>query len=239
MTAIFAHRGFTGTPGDASRPVENTVEAFAAAHSAGADGVELDVRLTADAELAVRHDRQLPGVGPLTNIPARDLPPDVPLLAGALVACTPLAVNVELKHEAPDRARRLAVEVARLLSADGRPEVFVSSFDAESLRRVRRQAPGVRTGLLVDWATDARAALRQAVSLGCSTLHPFVTQVDRDLVEAARAAGIGLHVWTVNAQDDLAEMGRLEVEAVITDRVPAALAVLRGARLRNGGDGAG
>lgn len=277
-TAIFAHRGFTGAlsdaapsdaarsgaaRSDAARPVENTIEAFVAAHRAGADGVELDVRLTSDAEPAVHHDPELPGLGSLTNMLAADLPAHVPLLAGVFDALETLgaragagaggdggrdtgsdtgrgggmAVNVEIKHEdGTDPDRRLAAAVADVLNGrrgrargagGGVGRILVSSFDPESLREVRRLAPGVPTGLLVDWHTDARAGLEAAVALGAATLHPFVTQVDPGLVDAARQAGLGLHVWTVNADADLEAMAALGVDAVITDRVTAAVAILR------------
>jgi glycerophosphoryl diester phosphodiesterase len=52
MTLVLAHRGSV----DASRRVrENTLEAFALAADLGADGVELDVRRTADGHLVVHH----------------------------------------------------------------------------------------------------------------------------------------------------------------------------------------
>ena len=59
---IIAHRGLTsGAP-------ENTVAAFRAAAEAGADGVELDVRLSRDGEVVVLHDHGLErttnGTGP-------------------------------------------------------------------------------------------------------------------------------------------------------------------------------
>ena len=57
MTAVFAHRGCT------EGFTENTLEAFAEARRLGADGVELDVRLTADGALAVHHDAEIPGLG--------------------------------------------------------------------------------------------------------------------------------------------------------------------------------
>ena len=58
MIAVFAHRGCTE-----GGLRENTVEAFAEARRLGADGVELDVRLTKDGALAVHHDAEVPGVG--------------------------------------------------------------------------------------------------------------------------------------------------------------------------------
>src|SRR5580704_17015462 len=53
VTAVFAHRGCTE-----GGIHENTVEAFAEARRLGADGVELDVRLTKDGALAVHHDAE-------------------------------------------------------------------------------------------------------------------------------------------------------------------------------------
>ncbi|HTX63053.1 MAG TPA: glycerophosphodiester phosphodiesterase [Acidimicrobiales bacterium] len=224
MTAIFAHRGCHGVP----TPAENTIAAFVEARRRGADGVELDVRATADAALAVVHDQRVPGVGEVTNIAASQLPESVPLLADALEACRPMRVNVEIKG-GPDEA----VLVAGLLVERGPgrgappPGVFVSSFDPGSLAALREAAPRVACGLLLDWGADARRGLDLAVDLGCKTVHPFVAQVDAGLVAGARQRGLGVHVWTVNSDEDLAAMGAHGVEAVITDRVAAAIGILR------------
>jgi glycerophosphoryl diester phosphodiesterase len=233
MTAIFAHRGCVGVPA----PRENTIDAFRAARHAGADGVELDVRATADGALAVLHDRHVPGVANVTNISSRQLPRSVPLLAQALAVCRGMRVNVEIKGGPPD-----AAVLSTFLATGDHPQVLVSSFHAASLEVVRRLAPGVPTGLLVDWRTNARDAIVQAQRLGCATLHPFVTQVDAALVAGAREAGLGVHVWTVNADEDIAALGALGVDAVITDRVDAAVEILGRSRAApppgwNGGDG--
>ena len=53
LPLIIAHRG------DQSAAPENTLAAFRRALAAGADGVELDVRLTLDGQLVVFHDRRL------------------------------------------------------------------------------------------------------------------------------------------------------------------------------------
>lgn len=247
MTAIYAHRGNVafaeGAPSAGPRTTEgtreNTLEAFDAARRAGADGVELDVRLSADDLPVIQHNRRLPDGRDVANIVARSLPDHVAPLAQALRACRGISVNVEIKHEEGDRqAAGVVAALLRRLRRPGPlqvrpppasplPPVLVSSFDDESLAVVRDAAPGVPLGLLIDWRTDPRAGLARAKALGCATLHPFVTQVDADLAAAARAEGITLHVWTVNADADLAAMGALGVAAVITDRVTAAVRILR------------
>src|SRR5271163_984179 len=93
MTAVFAHRGCT------HGFTENTIDAFAEAKRRGADGVELDVRLTADGALAVHHDPVIEGLGPLFQLTVPDLPPHVPLLGDALAICEGMVVNVEIKND--------------------------------------------------------------------------------------------------------------------------------------------
>ena len=58
VTAVQAHRG---SPDPAGGIGENTLEAFLRALRLGADGVELDVRRTADGALAVHHDADIVG----------------------------------------------------------------------------------------------------------------------------------------------------------------------------------
>lgn len=232
MTDIFAHRGSPGVP----EPKENTIAAFVAAAQAGADGVELDVWQTAGGELVVHHDRHVPTVGDVTNVSVDRLPGHVPTLAAALDACRAeaLAVNVEVKCQGGCEPTAAALAA----TLDGRPGRFlVSSFHPECLAALRRADARIPLGLLVDWRDDPAAAAVVAVDLGCASLHPFVTQVDGALLALARAAGLDLHVWTVNADADLEAMGRARVAAVITDRVAAARAALALVSARpNGGE---
>ena len=58
---VFGHRGAS-----AAAP-ENTVEAFSKARALGADGVELDVRRSADGVLMVHHDAEIAGLGALVE----------------------------------------------------------------------------------------------------------------------------------------------------------------------------
>ena len=53
---------------------ENTLAAFAQARAFGADGVELDVRRTADDRLVVHHDPHVDGFGLIVHQPYRGTP---------------------------------------------------------------------------------------------------------------------------------------------------------------------
>ena len=70
-SAVLGHRG---SPYRAAGIAENTLAAFDRSRQLGADGVELDVRMTADGELAVHHDPEVPGLGPVAGLNAAMLP---------------------------------------------------------------------------------------------------------------------------------------------------------------------
>jgi glycerophosphoryl diester phosphodiesterase len=225
MTAVFAHRGCSERFG------ENTVDAFAEARRLGADGVELDVRLTADGALAIHHDAAIPGVGVIAELAVGDLPAQVPLLADVLAACDGMVVNVEIKN-APqdpgwDPTETVASLVASSIETAGWTErVIVSSFQPATLRAVQVADGRLALGALWGWGVEVGPALEEAAAAGFRAVHPFVTSVDAELVERAHAAGLTVNVWTVNAVEDLRAMVAVGTDAVITDRVGDALAVV-------------
>ena len=122
---VLAHRGGRGPSAAGVR--ENSLAAFHQAMREGADGVELDVRRTADGELVVVHDTEIPGVGPVHSARTGDLPGWLPTLAAALDACGDAIVDIEVKN-APtepgfDPEQRVAREVVALLALRERQAV--------------------------------------------------------------------------------------------------------------------
>lgn len=225
VPAVQAHRG---CPDTALGIAENTTDAFARARELGADGVELDVRRTADGALAVHHDAELPGLGPLCRLRVAELPDDVPLLADALAACGDLVVNIEVKNVPTEVDFDPDDEVARLVAdtvAESRDEgtTIVSSFWLPSLEAVHRRHPALPTGLLLTSWADPLGGIGLAADAGCRAVHLPVGLVGPDTVAAAHGAGLAVAAWTVNDPDDLDRMGDLGVDTVITDRVDLAV----------------
>src|ERR1700684_4013299 len=133
MTAVFAHRGCT------EGFTENTIEAFAEARRLGADGVELDVRLTADGALAIHHNAEIPGLGAIADLEVAELPAHVPLLGDVLAVCDGMGVNVEIKNAPQDPGWDAGEAVAALTAAaieeaGWTSRVLVSSFQTATLR---------------------------------------------------------------------------------------------------------
>jgi len=228
--SVIAHRGGRGTWR------ENTLEAFAAARSMGADGIELDARLTRDGLVVVHHDDDLESGDRIDALRSDELPEWLPDLAGVISAFRDLLSNIEIKLDAvepgrrPDaaRCRALATGVAELVVRNpGR--VIVSSFWPDALVVFGEAAPGVATGLLVHPGLSpekTREAVASASNLGCSTFHPFYLAATADVIDLCHETGLEVAVWTVNPPADLRGLEESGVDALITDDVAGTLSSL-------------
>ena len=236
MTLVLAHRG------SRLREPENTVSAFARAISEGADGVELDVHRTADGELVVCHDAASPAgtVSDMTLAEVRRAFPLVPTLAESLDACAGAFVNIEIKNlpgdadwDPSDHAAELVVELLAARQATGRePRLVVSSFNLATVDRVRSLDSSLETALLSDGNFDPLEALVVAEQHGHAGLHPVVGRLEGRVAGAlamrARDRGVALRPWTVDDPAEIARLGALGYDAVITDDPLVAIAALRG-----------
>lgn len=219
LAAVIAHRGASA----AER--ENTVAAFALAVALGADGIELDVRRTADGRPAIHHDPDLPDGRPIASVLAADLPAHVPLLDAALDACGELVVNIEIKE--PPELDAVVVAEVRNRAMAGR--TIVSCFDLRTVDRVRALDPGIPTAFLTYHGVDAEAAAR-TIGLcrdrGHAALHPWDHGVDLALVERAHEAGVAVNTWTVDDPDRIAQLAAWGVDGIVTNVPDVALRAL-------------
>jgi glycerophosphoryl diester phosphodiesterase len=228
VTKVIAHRGAS----TAYR--ENTLDAFVGAVEMGADGIELDVRRTADGQGAVHHDAHLADGRLVVDLAAADLPDEVPLLAAALDACRPIEVNVEIKNWPADPdfedARSLAdLVVAHVRDAAMAERVVVSSFDLGTIDRVHALDPELRTAWLVVDHGDPLRLVERAAAAGHAGIHPIWRMVDPALVDAAHAAGLFVNVWTVDEPDEIRRLASLGVDGVVTNVPDVARRALDGA----------
>jgi glycerophosphoryl diester phosphodiesterase len=226
--AVQAHRG---SPDAANGIRENTLEAFFRARRVGADGVELDVRMTSDGGLAIHHDPVIRGVGTICELTAGELPGSVPLLSDALEACEGVIVNIEIKNlpgePGFDPTERVAREVADLVVATGwASSVVISSFWPDTLDAVRNSHADLATGLLLASWFDPLEGITAATGRGCTALHPHVDLVTMALVDRAHEAGLSVAAWTANDRSQLEAMDAAGVDTVITDDVALALATI-------------
>jgi len=231
---VFGHRGASGAR------LENTLAAFAKAREFGADGVELDVRRTADGHLVVHHDPEVEDVGLIVAHAfelLRTRRPEIPTLAEALEACAGMIINVEIKclpwepdADTPDHEVVHAV-VDLLRAAEFAPvtEIIVSSFDLGAIDATRTLASEITTA----WLTSGQAIATSATIAadhGHRWLNPDLAvalAASPDEVAAAHKAGVRVNVWTVDEPAEIAKLAAAGVDAIITNVPDVALEALR------------
>ena len=241
---VVAHRGAS-----AAYP-ENTLASFQGAVEAGADVVELDVRLTADGVAIILHDPdvsattdgsgfvhtlKLDEVKGLDASGGRGRRTQIPTLREALEFLSGRAgINVEIKNlpgepsfDSPREAA--AQEVVRLVHETGfEGSVLVSSFNWLSIERVQELDPGIPTGFLTNAAIDPWATLVYARSRGHAFVlpqAPAVFEAGGDFVDAAHDDQILVGTWTVDDLQAIERLFRMGVDAVATNDPLAAVPV--------------
>ena len=215
MTAIFAHRG-------ARRAApENTEIAFQLAVEMGADGIELDVRLTADGVAIIHHDPSLTDGRNLHNLSLRDLPERIPSLQTALDACGSVIVNIELKNSLTEPCYDPNFEVVHRvideldLRSDDVARWLVSSFDLATLDEFHRLRPEIPTAFLT--SGDPEIGLSRAINGGHSAWHPWWQDVSIELVVEAQDHGLAVNAWTCNEPEDIERLIGWGIDGIITD----------------------
>ncbi|MEO6628816.1 MAG: glycerophosphodiester phosphodiesterase [Aquihabitans sp.] len=226
----FAHRGGAG-----DWP-ENTMPAFEGAVALGYRYLETDAHVTADGVCLAFHDDRLDrvtnGTGLIAELPYRlvgqalvDGREPIPLLEDLLGAFPDTRVNIDPKHD-------LAVDaVAAVLNRTGAVDrVCIGSFSDDRLDRLRTAlGPSLCTSLGPKAVARLRAG-SYGLPIGrmdgaCVQVpHRFkgVNVVDERFVSRAHAAGLQVHVWTIDDPDEMHELLDMGADGIMTDR-PAVL----------------
>ncbi|HLF91061.1 MAG TPA: glycerophosphodiester phosphodiesterase family protein [Anaerolineales bacterium] len=240
---IIAHRGAS------HYAPENTLTAFQLAVEQGADGIELDVRLSADGHLVVIHDATVShstnGQGWVANLTlarlreldvsdhplkgvGRTVPrQQIPTLDEVFETLgNQLLINVELKPVV-QQIKILTEKVARAVQRHRLQDVVIcSSFSPFALKTLEQFAPEIPRGLLIPaGAIPSRLAAFAGRKLNYQTLHPDY----RDLLNGAlstffqQSARQRVFAYTVNGETDIRRLFQMGVDGIFTDDPPLAL----------------
>lgn len=233
---VWAHRGAS------SDHPENTLAAFEAALTIGADGIELDVQLTHDGAVVVCHDetvdRTTDGHGAIADLDLADIRRldasggtvadcRIPLLDEVLdlMAPTDAYLNIELKNSV---VRYPGLEAPVLDAVKARhmvDRVVISSFNHRCMRRVAELCPQVERAIL--YADDLVEPWDYARRLGVQAVHPGAHLLaGRDDVPRFHDAGLTVRTWTLDVPEHLRAARDLGVDGVITNDPATALSVL-------------
>ncbi|MDO9535649.1 MAG: glycerophosphodiester phosphodiesterase family protein [Bacillota bacterium] len=221
---------------------ENTLSSFEAAVELGADGVELDVMLSADGKIVVIHDYNLDkttdGTGPVKNYSLAELkqldagywfsgdfageyiPEHIPTLQEVIDDLdSSVFLNIEIKSESPATDGLEKAVVQTIARNNLYERVIVSSFNPISLLRVKLADKRIDVGLI--YAPDLPKYLSEGWFISIlrpEALHPHYDMVNEDYMAWARKKGFRVNVWTVNETAEMAQMIELGVDGIITDR---------------------
>lgn len=250
---ILAHRGLVTSAQTARGIVENSRTAVATAVAAGAKYVESDCHLTSDGQVVLFHDTDLSRiaddpreVAAVTFSELSELLADrgeLLTLAAALEEFPDTHFNIDVKSDA-------VAEPAGAIIGPHCARVLLTSFSDP--RRLRALAAAQQSAAKL----GARGAVRPATSPGRSAIvrvllatsvgtqraqqrallgldalqiperQGMVRVLSPRLIKAAHAAGVEVHVWTVNDPVRMRELVQLGVDGIITDCADKALAAI-------------
>jgi glycerophosphoryl diester phosphodiesterase len=246
---VFAHRG------GCDLGPENTLAAFDLGMAAGADGLELDVRLSSDGIVMVHHDdtleRTTSAAGPLKRLTADELARvdagcrfagrgdfpfrsqgvGIPTLAQVLRRYPEARIIIEMKVD----SAAMGEAVARAVREAGAVErVCLAGYGSRSAAAARAALPGAaasacfREVQLAVYRSWLRWPVRH-VPYGCFQV-PEVSGghriVSPRFIRHSHQAGLKVQVWTVDEEADMRRLLDWGVDALITNRPDLAVQVV-------------
>lgn len=223
---VFAHRGASGVC------FENTMQAFKEAARLHADGIELDVQLTADGVPVIVHDMDLYRISGIRKL-VSDLHFSelqhinignkffrifkghrIPTLQEVVSFCElkRLALNIELKETVSERPELLRniIDIAMLSDS-----VHLSSFDPEILRKAKALEPSIETALLVKRTTTDWNCLENYDFVDGFNFHKRLLK--EPYIGAMVASGKKMRVYGVTGKEAITFQPPPYIDGWITD----------------------
>ncbi len=234
-TVVWAHRGSSFIA------PENTLESFDLAAKQNADGIELDIHLTSDGQLAVFHDETLErttnGTGlvegcTMSQLKQLDAGVLRPKYAGAKIPTLPevldfmqgtsLRLNIEIKEEKLPDPALVKLLAKSIRDFDLVERTMYCSFNHYSLMGLRTVMPDACIGLLYHGGLVKPWIYAQSIGADC--LHPFFRfGLINGQVKNAHKAGLKVNVWTVDEPDDMRWVYEQGADGIITNKPDIAL----------------
>lgn len=203
------------------------------------DGIELDLRLTADQQIVCFHDEDLKRVAGVSLTVKHTTLEDLrmywpaPLFREALpVLEGDKIIQVELK-ETP----RIVPPLKAILDGcmERLPQLCFSSFETDTIHAVSEAFPTIPRILLIDlkehWGRFPKAAeaIDHAKQFGCHPAISFLATAEADaaFVEALHRAGMHVVCWGVRSDELGLAMARIGVDAMTCNHAVALRAEYR------------
>ena len=228
---LLAHRG------DLAHAPENTLPAFSQAIQKGADGVELDVKLTADGHVIVIHDetvdRTTNGTGKVASFTldairkldagswfnAKFAGTQVPLLEEVFETVgKDKLINIELTNYFTPRDG-LVKKVCELIQRhNNAKQIIFSSFLPSNLKIAQQTLPEIPRGLLALPGFMGLWARSFGFMFGdYQASHPHISNASREGIFRVHRLKRRVHVWTANSPEEIRRLRDWGVDGLFTD----------------------
>jgi glycerophosphoryl diester phosphodiesterase len=238
-TWIVGHRGAP------RRARENTIASFDWAESFGVDAVEFDLRQTREGEAVVFHDEEI-ALGnqrvAVRHFTAREIERltlssefgdyRIPKLEEIFHRYgRALRYVVEVKVSPSTNSAVMARRVSKVAAAYRVTDrCLVASFDAEFLRKMREADLDIATSFLFDRPVALPEPARPTPLFPpVDAIGPRKDLVAPPLLAQAAAAGLSVHVWTVDEMEEVSKLIAAGVASVTTNAPDVALNLRDGA----------
>jgi glycerophosphoryl diester phosphodiesterase len=208
---LLSHRGY-----HANAP-ENTLEAFEQAVAMGVDGIETDIRLSADGQAVLFHDRVSPHGREVASLSRQELSDAagyrVPTVEEALAKLPGIFWNLEIKS-------RDAVEITKSIVNRVAPStrLLITSFWHDVVEEFRRSTT-VECGILIAQRSFADLGITHLL-LDQKRIETIVWSfdvLDSDLIASAKQHGLRNFVYGAQTQKEHLQLMELRVDGIITD----------------------
>ncbi len=206
---------------------ENTLKAFQKALELNADGIELDVHLSADGHIVVIHDetidRTTNGKGLVNTLSLSELKSF--LIHGKLEIPTLIEVfdlidkkcliNVELKGVGT--ASKVVALIEEYISDKNwnYEHFIISSFEWNYLEEVHNLNPKIAIGVLTEENLDK--ALAFAETIKARAINPDYQLLTLENTKKIQEKGFQVLPWTVNTAEDIQKIKSYNVDGIISD----------------------
>jgi glycerophosphoryl diester phosphodiesterase len=227
MIEIIAHRGLSGLE------PENTMRSFRRAVDSGANGLEVDIRITRDGVPVIIHDatvkRTSNGRGRVSKMTLKQLRlldfgngESIPTLEDVLKEFgAKVFLHLEVKFRVPVAPIVSMVEKMNLHS-----DVCISSFSHKLLREVKNLNPHITTAAL--FRKPRRRMTKYLHRLGVQAAHIYFHKSSKGLVDALHRAGLKIRVYRI--VDEISKIKKSllwKVDGIMIDRPDVLVKLLK------------
>lgn len=207
--------------------------AFEKAIEVGCEGIEFDVHFSKDGELVIVHDEKIDRTSNQTGY-VKDMTyeelckADFSYKFGAecgfqriptlreymeLVKDKDIITNIELKTGIFEYHGIEQAVYDLIREYDLRDQMIISSFNHYSVKRMKEIDLGIKCGFLSEtWILEAG---EYANKHNVECVHPIYRMLNEEVTKDLKEHGIEINTWTVNEEEEIEEMIRLEVDGII------------------------